>query len=176
MNAVTVNAVMDIIEEDHRLVLKKTQALKDAVDCLLLPGDQGLREALHRLQRLNLYFASHFAFHTEEEERVLFPFLERNGSGGVETVAGLKRQHAEIQRKREELGNCLSVADDLEGGPPRMVIADLVGYGLELWDLLDAHAREESRAVHECVRAALMPGKPSLSGAGMPLPVVGCKN
>ena len=47
MNAVTIDAVMEIVEEDHRLVLDKTRALKDAVGCLMVPGDKGLREALH---------------------------------------------------------------------------------------------------------------------------------
>jgi hemerythrin-like domain-containing protein len=173
MNAVTVAAVMDIVEDDHRLVLEKTRSLKDAVNCLLVPGGKGMREALNRLQRLNLYFASHFAAHIEVEERVLFPFLERHSPQRPDLVAGLQRQHAEIVRKREQLAGCLNVADDLEGGPPRMVIADLIAYGLELWDLLDAHARNESQAVHECIRAALMRGVPSRSGADTALPVLG---
>ena len=88
-------------------------------------------------------------------------------------VAGLQRQHAEINRKREELGDCLVVANDLESGPPRMVVADLVTYGLELWDLLDGHARVESQVVHECIRAELTREKSSRGGAGTPLPAVG---
>jgi hemerythrin-like domain-containing protein len=167
MNAATVIAVMDIVEEDHRMVLEKTRALKDTVDCLMVPDDKGLTEALHRLQRLNHYFASHFATHIAEEDQVLLPFLERQSPAGPELVAGLRRQHAEIVRKREELADCLNVADDLEGGPPQMVIADLVAYGLELWDLLDSHARDETQAVHECIKAALLRNEPSRAGAGV---------
>src|SRR6516162_6718574 len=101
MNAVTINAVMEIVEEDHRLVLDKTRALKEAVECLMVPGDKGLREALSQLQRLNQYFASHFAAHTEEEERVMFPFLEQHSPAGCDIVAALKCQHVEIRGKRE---------------------------------------------------------------------------
>jgi hypothetical protein len=60
----------------------------------------------------------------------------------------LRREHAEIRRRCQELGNCLEVADDLENEFPRMVLRDLLTYGWELWELLDDHARTETRAVH----------------------------
>jgi acetyl esterase/lipase len=47
---------------------------------------------------------------------------------------------------RDEV-NCLGVADELEGEFPRMVLRDLLAYGWDLWDLLDDHARTETRAV-----------------------------
>ena len=158
MIAAEVIDALDLIEQDHRLVLDKVRALKEAVSLLLHPGDVSLTEVLDRLQRLNEFFATKFTAHMQEEEATLFPFLERHTPGGPALVAGLRRQHAEIQRKREEFANCLEVADGLEGGPPKMVLRDLLGYGWELWDLLDSHAADETRAVYRCFARTIVNG------------------
>jgi hypothetical protein len=84
----------------------------------------------------------------EEEEKTLFPLLERQAPGGPELAARLRREHAEVRRRGEELGNCLGVADGLEGELPSRVLRDLFAYGWDLWELLDDHARTETRAVH----------------------------
>jgi hypothetical protein len=78
----------------------------------------------------------------------LVRLLERHQPGGPELVARLRREHAEIRRRCEELGDCLEVAGELEGAFPRAVLRDLLAYGWDLWELLDDHARTETRAVH----------------------------
>ncbi len=79
---------------------------------------------------------------------------------GPELVALLRAEHSEILRKREELGNCLEVAGGLEDRLPRAVVRDLLGYGWELWELLDHHAHAETRAVHRCLARSLL-GEPA---------------
>jgi hemerythrin-like domain-containing protein len=151
MNATEVTAALHTVEQDHRLVLDRVQALKDAVRGLFDTLDEDPRPALARLRDSNKFFATQFAAHLEEEETALFPLLERDAAGGAELVGRLRREHAEIRRRREELGNCLDVALGLDGRLPRMVVRDLVAYGWELWDLLDEHAHTETRAVHQCI-------------------------
>jgi hemerythrin-like domain-containing protein len=160
MNANPFLAALDTVEQDHRLVLDKMQALKDAVGCLLDPRDTNPRRVLERLQDLNDYFATQFASHLEEEETTLFPLLEQQEAGGPELVAHLRAEHGEILSKREELENCLEVASGLEERLPRAVVRDLLGYGWELWELLDHHAHAETRAVHRCLARSLLGDAP----------------
>jgi hemerythrin-like domain-containing protein len=149
-------AALNTVEQDHQLVLDKMRALKETVSCLLEPGDTGPRRALDRLRDLNEYFATHFAAHLEEEEATLFPFLERCNPAGPELVARLRREHGEIRRKREEFGNCLEVASELEDDLPRQVLRDLLDYGWDLWEFLDHHAHLETQAVHQCIGRSLL--------------------
>jgi hypothetical protein len=150
MTAAELKTALDTVEQDHRLVLDKVQALKEAVYRLLEPGAVP-RRFLDRLREINEYFATHFAAHLEEEEATLFPFLERHTPDGPGLVGRLRLEHEEIRRKREDFGNCVDVALQLEDGLPGAVRRDLLTLGWDLWELLDKHAHVETRAVQECV-------------------------
>jgi hypothetical protein len=156
MNAAEFMAALCLVEEDHQLVLDKVRGLKDALSRLLEPGAEGLSGAVSRLRELYEYFTTRFIAHLEEEEETLFPLLERDGPEGVELTARLRLEHAEIRRKLEELGNCLSVAAELEGGLPRPVLRDLITDGWELWGALDDHAHAETRALQEAIDRSLL--------------------
>src|SRR5579864_5225880 len=129
MNATDLLPALNTVEQDHRLVLDKMRALKETACYLLDPGDTTPRQVLERLRGLHDYFATQFTAHLEEEEKTLFPLLEQHQPGGPELVARLRREHGEIRRRCEELGNCLEVADGLEDEFPRMVLRDLLAYG-----------------------------------------------
>jgi hemerythrin-like domain-containing protein len=148
MNAADLLPALNTVEQDHRLVLDNVRALKEAASYLLDPGGIDPRQALDRLHKLHRYFTTQFTAHAEEEETTLFPLLAQHQPEGPELVARLRREHVEIRRRCEELGNCLGVADELEGEFPRRVLRDLLAYGWDLWELLDDHARTETRAVH----------------------------
>lgn len=148
MNAADLLPALNTVEQDHRLVLDKMRALKETASYLLDPEATDPRKVLARLHELHDYFTTQFTTHLEEEEKTLFPLLEQYAPGGPELVARLRREHAEIRRRGEELGNCLGVADELEGAFPDRVLRDLLAYGWDLWDLLDDHARTETQAVH----------------------------
>ena len=158
MSAANLVAALNTVEQDHRLVLEKVQALKDVVYFLLDPGDDGPRRALDRLRDLDGYFGTVFEAHMDEEEMTLFPLLERNKPDGPGLAARLRQEHDEIRRKRREFGNCLAVAGDLEDHVPRAVLRDLVVFGWELWEILDNHAGAETRALQRCVTASLSGG------------------
>jgi hemerythrin-like domain-containing protein len=149
MNAPELTAVLNTVEQDHRLVLERMQVLKDAVSCLLETGEVQIPQILGRLRDTNGFFSTQFESHLEEEERTLFPFLERRRPDGPALVARLRRDHAEIRRLREEFGNCLAVAHDVEDAPPKMVLRDVLTYGWELWGMLDEHAHVETQAAHQ---------------------------
>jgi hypothetical protein len=151
MSAAQITAALNTVEQDHRLVLEKMQALKGAVSCLLESEDEdaGVRCVLTRLRESNRFFASRFEAHMDEEERTLFPYLERQEPEGPALVARLRQEHAEIRRLREELGKCLAVASEIEDEPPRMVLRDVLAFGWELWEALDNHAHAETQAVHQ---------------------------
>ncbi len=148
MNAADLLPALNTVEQDHRLVLDKVRALKETASYLLDPGGIDPRQILDRLHKLHDYFTTQFTAHLEEEETTLFPLLAQHQPGGPELVARLRREHADIRRLCEELGNCLGVANELEGEFPRRVLRDLLAYGWDLWELLDDHARTETRAVH----------------------------
>jgi hypothetical protein len=155
MNAAASLAALDTVEEDHRLVLEKMRALRDAIGWLISPGAPGRRRAVERLREVHDYFATHFAAHLLEEERTLFPYLRRNLPDGADLVARLQAEHTEIRRKREEFGNCLDVAAELGDGLPSAVVNDLLVFGWELWDILDHHAHAETYAVQRCLARCL---------------------
>jgi hemerythrin-like domain-containing protein len=148
MNATDLLPALSTVEQDHRLVLDKMRALKETASYLLDPGAIDPRQVRERLHKLHDFFTTQFTAHIEEEETTLFPLLEQHQPGGPELVARLRREHAEIRRRGEDLGNCLEVADELEDEFPRAVLRDLLAYGWDLWELLDDHARTETRAVH----------------------------
>jgi hypothetical protein len=155
MNAAESVAALDTVEEDHRLVLEKMRALRDAISWLISPGGPGRRRALERLREVHDYFATHFAAHLLEEERTLFPYLRKRLPDGPDLVARFQAEHAEIRRKREEFGDCLDVAAELGDELPSAVVNDLLTFGWELWDLLDHHAHAETYAVQRCVARPL---------------------
>jgi hypothetical protein len=155
MQAPELLAVLDIVEEDHELVLEKLRALKEAVAALEDPTDAATAGAVKRLRDAHAYFDTRFEGHMEEEERTLFPLLEQSAPGGMELVGRLRQEHMDIRRRRTQLGDCLQIAEGLEGGPPRMVLRDLLAYGWDLWEQLDNHAHAETRAVRQCLARSL---------------------
>jgi hemerythrin-like domain-containing protein len=155
MNNADLLLALNVVEEDHQLVLHKMQALKDAVSLLLEPGSATLPRALRRLRELHAYFATKFESHMEEEETALFPLLERNAPGGPELAARLRGEHEEIRRRGEEFGNSLAYAAQLDDELPRAVVRDLLRYGWEFWDYVDQHAHTEMRAVRQCLAEVL---------------------
>jgi hypothetical protein len=155
MNTAEFMAALNTVEQDHSLVLDKMEALKETVSCLADLEGRDRRRGLTRLREINDYFATRFAAHMDEEEATLFPLLEKLMPGGRELVARLRQDHAAIQRKREEFGNCVDFAAELEEGLTKMVVRDLITYGWDLWELLDKHAHEETRAVRQCLAAHL---------------------
>jgi hypothetical protein len=148
MNTADLLPALNTVEQDHRLVLDKIRALKETASYLLDPGRIDPRQVLDRLHKLHDFFTTQLTAHLEEEETTLFPLLVQHQPEGPELVARLRREHTEIRRRCEELGNCLGVADELEGEFPRRVLRDLLAYGWDLWGSLDDHARTETRAVH----------------------------
>jgi len=151
MNA-DLTAALATVEQDHRLVLDKMQALKEAVAHLLDPDGTDPRPALDRLRDLNRYFVTQFGNHLEEEEITLFLLLERHE--GRELVARLRQEHTEICRRLEEFNNCLDIAVQLEV-PPAAVRRDLLTYGWEFLELMDNHAHVETQAVGRCLARSL---------------------
>jgi iron-sulfur cluster repair protein YtfE (RIC family) len=148
MNTADLLPALNTVEQDHRLVLDKMRDLKETAGYLLDPKGIEPRQILERLHKLHHYFNTQFTAHLEEEETTLFPLLAQHPPEGSELVARLRREHAEIRRRCEELGNCLGVADELNGELPPMALRDLVTYGWELWELLDDHARTETHVLH----------------------------
>jgi iron-sulfur cluster repair protein YtfE (RIC family) len=147
-------AALNTVEQDHRLVLDNVQALKDAISRLMDPDVEDPDGVLDQLREISAYLATQFEAHMEEEETTLFPLLERQPEGR-DLVARLRREHDEIRRRREEFGDCLAVAEGLEGGAPKMVLVDLLIYGWDLWEFLDNHAHLETQAVHKCLARSL---------------------
>jgi hypothetical protein len=141
---------LSLVEADHRLVLDKVRALREAVGYVLDPSADA-RAAVARLRDAHQFFATQFEAHMEEEEAGLVPLLARQ-PGGAEVVARLRQDHAEIRRRREEFGNCLQVAAEVEDDLTPRVVRDLLAYGWELWEMLDRHAHAETVAVYQCAR------------------------
>jgi hemerythrin-like domain-containing protein len=161
MNAAQFQAALNTVEQDHQAVLDNVQSLKETVCLLLDPDSKDSARVLDRLREIQAYLATQFEAHMEEEETTLFPLLERYKPEGTQLVARLRREHDEIRRKRQELADCLEVAQGLEGGTPHMVILDVLGYGWDLWERLDTHAHAESGALHECLTQSLPHAVPS---------------
>ncbi len=166
MNAAPSVAALNTVEEDHRLVLEKMRALREAISWLISSGGPGPRRALGRLREVHDYFATHFAAHLLEEETTLFPYLRKYLPDGPDLVAGLQAEHTEIRRKREEFGDCLDVAAELGDDLPRAVVNDLLSFGWELWDMLDHHAHAETYAVQRCLDRLLPAHAPAGAAAG----------
>lgn len=151
MDARKLISVMDIVEQDHDLVLNRIHSLKEATHCLLEVGRVKPQPLLRRLRELNDFFVTRLAAHFEEEEQSLFPYLEQTLPDGPALVARLRSDHKAINRKREEFANCLELASELEDGITRAVVEDLFTYGWDLWDLLDQHAHAETESLRQCI-------------------------
>lgn len=142
-------AVMNTVEEDHRQVLENLQALKETLRSLT-GTERSPCPVLVRLNEETNRFTKRFAEHTREEEKTLFPFLAEHLPDEPNLVGGLRQQHDAISRKREEFRDCLAMAQELGDGLSRAVLLDVLASGWELLDLLDEHAREETKAVQKC--------------------------
>lgn len=155
MNSINVMAALNTVEQDHRLVLDRIQALKNTVDWLTNRTPKDARQGLLQLRDINKYFATELICHLEEEEQTLFPLLEESNSQGRELVARLRTEHDAIRQRCQELDDSVQFAIELEDDLPRAVLRDVYFYGWRLWELLDAHAHVESQAIHQCLEGAL---------------------
>ena len=158
MNVHGVMAALNTVEQDHRLVLDRMQALKETVNCLTDRRADGVRQTLLQLREINKYFATEFTCHLEEEEQTLFPLLEQYCPEGTEVVARLRSEHDTIRLRCEEFDDGLQVALDLEDGLNKTVLRDVFIYGWRLWELLDDHAHLETQAIHRCLESSLQNG------------------
>jgi hemerythrin-like domain-containing protein len=155
MNVNGVMAALNTVEQDHRLVLDRLQALKDTVDWLMSRTEKEAREGLLRLSEINKYFATEFACHMAEEEQTLFPLLEQHHPEGRELVARLRSEHDAIRHRCRELDDSVQIAIELEDGLRRAVLRDVYVYGWWLWEVLDDHARTETQAIHQCLESSM---------------------
>ena len=151
MNVTKVMSALNTIEQDHRLVLDRMQALKETVSCLMYRKTEDVRQALLKLREINKFFSTEFTCHSDEEEETLFPLLEQDNLKGSELVARLRAEHDKIHHQCEEFDNSLQLALDLEDGLNKTVLRDVFIYGWQLWELLDDHARVETQAIHQCL-------------------------
>jgi Hemerythrin HHE cation binding domain len=155
--AATVNldqfmAALKVVEDDHQLVLEKVQALEKVLHCLSETGERQPNRVIASLQGFDEFLGSRMASHLEEEERTLFPFLEQSSPEGGSLVARLRMDHTAILSKRQEFANCLEIAAEIaDDGLTRAVLLDLVAFGLELCELLDAQAHCETQAIRQCL-------------------------
>jgi hemerythrin-like domain-containing protein len=155
MHTAELMAALNTVEEDHELVLRKVQALKQAVSGLLDLDHADVQAVVAQLRDSNAFFSTQFETHMQEEETTLFPLLERYATDGPGLVARLRQEHAELRHKLEAFGNCLQVAVEVEDELPRMVLRDLLTDGWALWEMLDQHAHTETRAVSECIAISM---------------------
>jgi hemerythrin-like domain-containing protein len=155
MDVIEVAAALSTVEQDHHLVVDKLQALHEVVAALMSPAEIDVPEVFGRLRELDNYFVTQFTTHMDEEEKTLFPLLERVTPDGAALVEHLRQDHTELRGKLNDFSNCLSVALELQDRPPRVVLRDLLTYSWQLWDLLDRHAYEETHGIHECIRRHL---------------------
>jgi hemerythrin-like domain-containing protein len=125
LNATKVLAALATIEQDHRLVLERMQALKETVNCLMYQGTNDIRQVLFKLREINKYFSTEFLCHSDEEEQTLFPLLEQENPEGKSLVARLRAEHDTLRRRCEEFDNSLQFAFDLEGGLNKTVLRDV---------------------------------------------------
>jgi hypothetical protein len=145
-------AALKVVEDDHQLVLEKVQALRNALRCLSEAEEGRPQQVITTLQGINDFLGTRLTAHLEEEERMLFPFLEQSFPEGGALVARLRLDHAAILEKQREFANCLEIAAELvDDGLTRVVLLDLLAFGLELWELLDAHAHTETQAIRQCL-------------------------
>ena len=88
MNATELVAALNTVEQDHRLVLDKVQALKEAVCCLVDPEGAGLRRAVEHGTRESvscdgeLIVFDHFHQAAERHDADLI-VLGRHGRSGL---------------------------------------------------------------------------------------------
>lgn len=149
-------AALRIVEQDHQLVVEKAQALRSALAYLRETGDRQAPQVIGNLRRLNEFFESHLAAHMEDEERTLYPLLENSMVEGSALVDQLTAEHTAIVTKYREFADCLQIAAEVgEDGLAHSVVLDLLAFGLDLWEALDAHARTETQAIRQCLVSAL---------------------
>jgi hemerythrin-like domain-containing protein len=169
MKAAELMVALEVVEQDHQLVLHKITALKESIESLLDPAGGCWQELLHRLKEINDFLETKFAAHQEQEEKALFPLLELLGPYGTRVVQRLQQEHDAIRGKQKEFAGCLVMAFELQDNFPKAVLRDLVIDAWALWDLLDKHAAAETQAVQQCFTRYLQgqraPG-PEASGAG----------
>jgi len=151
MNAAEFTAALNTVEQDHHLVLERLQALKETVSRLLWPEDLDAPKVLSRLRELDAFFATQLLNHMDEEETTLFPLLEKGLAEGSALTNRLRREHEDIRRKLDAFDSSLGVALDLQDGPPKAVLWDLLVDGWELWEILDKHAHSETEGVRNCL-------------------------
>jgi hemerythrin-like domain-containing protein len=159
MDAAELLAALKTVEQDHHLVLERMQALVETVACLTDPANLEAKQVFGRLLELDNYFRTRFATHMGEEELTLFPLLERFSPDGTALVNRLREEHSTVRRKLDAFNRCLEAAIDRQDHPPRAVLRDLLIAGWELWELLDRHAHDETRAIHACMNRQLPGGK-----------------
>ena len=88
----------------------------------------------------------------KEKASLWFPIdFVHTSPEGADLVSRLRLDHEEIRQKREEFGNCVLVALDLEDTLPQAVVRDLLIDGWDLWSLLDRHAHVETQSLQECI-------------------------
>lgn len=152
MNLDQFTAALKVVEDDHQLVLEKAQALRKVLRSLMETEDRHPHQVIAKLQDISDFLGTRLAGHLDEEETALFPFLEQSLPEGGALVARLRLDHAAILEKRQEFANCLEIAAELvDGGLTHAVLLDLLAFGLELWELLDAHAHSETQGIRQCI-------------------------
>jgi hemerythrin-like domain-containing protein len=152
-------AAIDTLEQDHELVLDRMQTLKEILGCLMQPSGINAPQVFGRLRELSDFFSTQLTIHMDEEEKTLFPLLEKCSPEQSPVVKQLREEHEMFRRKMAEFESSLAVAQDLQDRPPAVVLRDLLIDASELWELLDKHAHTETKAVHACLNQQWSAGK-----------------
>ena len=123
----------EVIRADIDEVRAAAEAL-DSADCA---------RAMARVRRAHQLLVCEVAPHESDEQRMLYPALDRM-LGGTDPTATMSRAHAEIARQIRRLTQLL---DDIGDGPPDATdLADLRGLLYGLYAILRLHTEQEDES------------------------------
>lgn len=143
-----------LVDEDHDLLDGQGAALDAALEELREGFDAD--RAVETLEALRRFFVTDLLPHLEEEERELFPLIERELPGGAHHVGRLRGEHQTLRDYIERFRSELTLAGFVNEESEEASLWKVVALGRQLRQRLQSHSRTEDRVLsrlRECLAA-----------------------
>lgn len=150
------NRITRLLENHHEETLRKADHLKEILIHLQYEGKPSLGKNLRKAGEILEFFQGEVNKHMEEEERILFPFLETHLPRLESLISLLRSEHQNFKRH----ASCFNfLLDRLEGEKDELerekLIEKLRETGMYLVYLLQGHLQEESEILYRAAEQQL---------------------
>ena len=141
--------ISGLLEDPHEETREKIRHFQKTLVHLHFEGKASRGKNMRQAREALGFFNREVSGHMDQEEKILFPFLETHLPRLGPFLSVLRAEHRDFKKKLRHFEFCLDKFAEDEGGRPGKIMERLKETGTYLIYLLQNHLREETEVLYK---------------------------